>query len=272
MQNTLRDAICFDDFWTAFGPRGFVAMAWWMGAQHASRIRREHGSYPLLQVTGHAGRGKSVLFEYLNKLQGCEHSKGYTPEHATCVGRARLIANLGRQVLVYEVKPESSSTFDWRELLQLYSGGTFLIRPPDGMPVQVPFRGALAISGNTSQISVLDNRLICVDLLGLHSSRQVWKSVKTLTELDAVRAECFALLTRQYELEMFDIFSRGAPAYTAALLSEYGDEINPLKARNFGQLMSLVDCLCLMLSLPNEQRVLVQGEVQDMLFFETTPF
>lgn len=272
MQNTLRDAIRFDDFWTAFGPRGFVAMAWWLGGQHAARIRREHGSYPLLEVTGGTGCGKSVLLEYLNKLQGDEHYQGFTPEHAAYAGRTRLIANLGRQVMVYEVKKKSTNKFDWRDLLHLYNGGSFSIRPADGLPIQIPFRGALAFSGHPPQISALDHRLLCVDLLGLHPSRRVRASVKALADLGALRAECFAQFAHKYELEIFDMFNPGAAAYAAALLSDYGDEISPLKARNYGQLMSLVDCLCLMLNLPNEQRVFVQGEVQDMVLFETTPF
>lgn len=173
---------------------------------------------------------------------------------------------------MYEVKGESGGKFDWRELLQLYSGGSFSVRPPGGLPVQVPFRGALAICGNDPQMSVLDNRLISVDLLGFHSSPRVSASVDVLVQFPSLRAVSFAQLARQYEVELFEIFNRGAPAYTAALLSEYGDEISPLKARNHGQLMSLVDCLCLMLSLPNEQRVFVQGEVQDMVLFETTHF
>ena len=272
MQNTLRDAIHFDDFWTAFGPRGFVAMAWWLGGQHASRIRREHGSYPLLQLTEHAGSGKSVLLNYLNKLQGYDRYEPYSPEAATCAARLRLFANLGRQVLVYRVTDEPDAKFDWRELLQLYSGGAFSVRPPDGLPVQVPFRGALMICGNAPAMSVLDNRLVSIDLLGFHPSQRVGNSVSALVQLPSVRAVSFTQLARQYEVELFEIFNRGAPAYTAALLSEYGDEISPLKARNYGQLMSLVDCLCLMLSLPNEQRVFVQGEVQDMVLFETAPF
>lgn len=274
MQNKLREVIRFDDFWVAYGPRGFVAMAWWLGAQHAQRIRREHGSFPLLHVTGGSGCGKTVLLEYLNKLQGNEHYSVYAAANTTCADRARLMANLGRNVLMYELNSESSesSGFDWRELLQLYAGGSFSVRPPNGLPIHVPFRGALAICSTTLPIQALEHRVIPIELLGFYSSQRVRESVYALSQLRGLQAGCFSALAKKHEQEIFEILGRGALAYSAAIRGDYGDSINQYQAKNYGQLMSLVDCLCLMLSLPNDQRVFVQQEVQDMVLFETTPF
>lgn len=93
-----------------------------------------------------------------------------------------------------------------------------------------------------------------------------------LSQLEESQAGCFARLANEYEQEMFEIFNRAALAYRAAIQNDNGDTINFYQARNYGQLMSLVDCLCLLLNLPNEQRVLVQSEVQDMVLFETMPY
>ncbi|WP_178119778.1 hypothetical protein [Pseudomonas gelidaquae] len=61
MQNELKTAIQFDDFYTVFGTKGVVAMAWWLGALHADRIRAEHHSFPFLHIEGEAGAGKTFL-------------------------------------------------------------------------------------------------------------------------------------------------------------------------------------------------------------------
>jgi hypothetical protein len=271
MQQKLKDAIGFEHFWTAYGPRGAVAMAWWLGAQHASRIRREHGSFPLLHVAGGPGTGKTFLLRYLQKLQGQETYQACAPEYASCIGRARLLAQLDRQVLIYEVSGERSGTFDWTELLQLYSGGSFAIRPKNGLPLQVQFRGALVVCANAPTMNGLEQRLIHVDLPGFQRSQRVNDSLDALAQIEADEVTDFTRLARQHEWEIFDIFTSGAAAYSAALSNDYGDEIGPRQIRNYGQLMALVDCLCLMLDLPNERRLFIQQEVQDMALFETLP-
>lgn len=271
MQNTLRDAIRFDDLWTAYGAQGVVALAWWLGAQHAQRIRREYGSFPLLNVRGRPGSGKSVLLNYLSKLQG--HVQPIcVPEGAPCFSRARVMASLGREVLMYEVSNERRSSFHWRELFDLYNGGAFLVRPTKGLPVRIPFRGALVISGNSADIDELESRLLRIQLVGFYASEPVSKSVEALIELTCWQAGCFASLAKHCEKEIFEIFSRGMPSYTLELLEEYEDEISERQARNYGQLMSLLDCLCLMLSLSPTKRLLVRQAIQDMLLFETTPY
>ncbi len=271
MQNELREAICFDDFWAAYGPRGFVAMAWWLGAQHAQRIREEQGSFPLLHITGGAGCGKTVLLEYLKKLQGDGLYSTCAKEDALCNTRQRVIAAFSRKVLIYEVR-DASNSFDWRELLQMYTGGTCSLRAPHSPAQQITFSGALAICSRTMPIQALENRVIPIELLGFDSSTRLRDSVYRLSQLEASQAECFARLADEYEQEMFEIFNRGALAYRAAIQNDNVDTINFYQARNYGQLMSLVDCLCLLLNLPNEQRVLVQSEVQDMVLFETMPY
>ncbi len=70
MQNELKQAIRFDDFYALFGDRGIVAMAWWLGGQLAEPIRRPDGLTP--EISAVASRNqKSMNGEIISRL---EHS------------------------------------------------------------------------------------------------------------------------------------------------------------------------------------------------------
>ena len=87
MQNELKSAIRFNDFVAYFGARGVVALAWWMGAAHAARIREHQNSFPFLQINGAAGSNTNTA--RMNEL------KAVTPL-AMVEGTARdLIQYLG---------------------------------------------------------------------------------------------------------------------------------------------------------------------------------
>ncbi|MCR8935661.1 hypothetical protein [Pseudomonas sp. S11A4] len=83
MQNELKTAIRFENFWEAFGPRGVIALAWWMGARHAEAIREEQMSFPILHIEGAAASGKSTLQTYLWKLLGQDNFSECDPYRAT---------------------------------------------------------------------------------------------------------------------------------------------------------------------------------------------
>lgn len=87
MQNELKSAICFNDIVHFFGARGVVALSWWMGAAHAARIRNDQNSFPFLHIVGAAGSGKSMLLEYLQKLNG-QTPRAHSLAHTTQAARA----------------------------------------------------------------------------------------------------------------------------------------------------------------------------------------
>ncbi|MCV5398020.1 hypothetical protein OFN24_31885, partial [Escherichia coli] len=59
-----------DDIWTAFGEKGYVALAFWLGSLFAEQIRERDKSFPFLEIVGEPGTGKSTLIEFLWKLAG----------------------------------------------------------------------------------------------------------------------------------------------------------------------------------------------------------
>ncbi|RRV04418.1 hypothetical protein EGJ27_21500 [Pseudomonas sp. v388] len=262
MKNSLREAICFDDFWTAFGPRGFVAMAWWLGAQRAEQIRKDHGSYPLLQLSGGLDSGRGILTRYLMKLLGDEMYPPQKPDGHL----AQLASHLNAPVLVYERRSGDKSLFDWRQFLPLYNDSVFALAC-GGQTTNVIWRGGMMVCAELDERC--DTRLIHLELLGMDGLQRVRSGVDSLNRLTAAQAGYWREFTQSHSQYVFHMFNRAAPAYTAGLGEMHSGCITERSARNFGQLMAMVDCLGFLLNVPNSQRMLIQREVQDMAAVET---
>ena len=77
------DRIKFDwlaEVWTAYGPRGMIALAFFVMSIFAVQIREKHKSLGFLEITGQPGAGKSTLIEFLWKLFGRAGYEGFRPE------------------------------------------------------------------------------------------------------------------------------------------------------------------------------------------------
>ena len=258
MQTELKTAIQFDDFYTVFGTKGVVAMAWWLGALHADRIRAEHHSFPFLHIEGEAGAGKTFLMGYLWKLVGEESPRVHTPEYSTQAGRSRWLAaagTIGKTVVVLESVPTENPAFDWEELRDLYSGGVIRRAQAQGTE-DAYFHGALTIvSSQPIQCSeALESRIAHIHL-GITHTTESQKSASALNQLTAQQAGAFGHAVAQREDQLVSTFNKLAPAYTASLLDEHGHQISMRAAKNGGQLMALVDALSLLLNLTSEQRL-----------------
>lgn len=117
-----------DDVWTAYGPRGLIALAFFVMSVFAVQIRKRHKSLGFLEITGPPGSGKSTLVEFLWKLLGREAYEGFDPNKAT---RAALSRNMVKVAnlpvgLIESGRDDGgrshSRQFDPNELLVLYNG------------------------------------------------------------------------------------------------------------------------------------------------------
>lgn len=271
MNNYLKSEICFDDFYTLYRSQGVVALAWWLGALHADRIREEHNSFPFLHVVGEAGSGKSLLLGYLWKLLGEEEFSACAPEFATPTGRRRVLLNGGKPVVILESWPNPESSFDWDEIKDLYSGGIVGHSRPNGME-QPHFRGALSIISNApiEASDALKSRMALVEIGGARSQESM-NSAQVLRDLHIVRAGAFGRAAEQNREQQYSTFSKLAPAYTAALLGERPN-LSTRAAKNGGQMMAWVDVLSLMLGLSNELRLAALDTTKMIVDEEFTPF
>ena len=145
-----------DDVWTAYGPRGMIALAFWVMSIFAVQIRDRHKSLGFLEITGPPGSGKSTLVEFLWKLLGRVGYEGFDPNKATRAFLARSmvkVANLPVGLIESGRGEERSRSgqFDPNELLVLYNG-----RSPRGIgrksggfeTEEPPFLGSIYLMQN----------------------------------------------------------------------------------------------------------------------------
>lgn len=271
MNNYLKSEICFDDFYNLYRSQGVVALAWWLGALHADRIREEHNSFPFLHVVGDAGSGKTFLLCYLWKLLGEEEFRACMPEHATPAGRRRALLDGSKPVVILESAPNPESSFDWDEIKDLYSGGIVRHSRPSGME-ETHFRGALSIISNApiEGSNALKSRMTLIELSGTRTQESL-NSAQVLRDLHVMRAGAFGRTVEQNREQQFSTFSKLAPAYTATLLEERPN-LSTRAAKNGGQLMAWVDVLSLMLGLSNELRLTALDATKMIVDEDFTPF
>ncbi|WP_215244505.1 hypothetical protein, partial [Escherichia coli] len=71
------DTSWLSSLWDAFGAKGYVVLAFWLGSFFAEQIRKTHKSYPFLEICGEPGSGKSTLIEFLWRLCGRADYEGF---------------------------------------------------------------------------------------------------------------------------------------------------------------------------------------------------
>lgn len=143
-------------FWTAFGPKGIVALAFWQLSFFAEQIREKQKSLAFLEIIGEPGSGKSTLLEFMWRLCGRHEYEGFDPTKATTAAIARnlgKVANL--PVVLIEGdrgdKTPHSKRFEWDELKTAYNGRAVRSRGvrSGGMETfDPPFRAAIIIAQN----------------------------------------------------------------------------------------------------------------------------
>ena len=252
------DRKAFSTEWTqqllgAFGSRGVVALAYWMGSLLAEQIRAEMGSFPFLEIVGEAGAGKSTLIEFLWKLCGRRDYEGFDPSKATMPARSRNFAQVSNlPVVLIESDREQEGgakqkQFDWDELKTAFNGRSIRARGVKNSgndTYEPPFRGSIVISQNAP---VQAGEAIQTRICHLHFTREGQnKTTKALAEaLERTEIEHvsqFALAVAQREAALLATITQRARYYADRLADD--PDIKVLRiAKCHGQLMALVECL-----------------------------
>lgn len=148
----------FDDLHTAFGGNGLVVLGFWTATLFVQQIRKQHKSFPFLEMTGEPGAGKSTLIETLWHLVGRDY-EGFDPQKATKAGIRRAfnqVSNLpvvlieGDHMAQVDHK-QRGFTFD--SIKPLYDGrgtGTLGIAKRGNDTDEPMFNGSLVIAQNAS--------------------------------------------------------------------------------------------------------------------------
>ncbi|WP_375592135.1 toprim domain-containing protein [Chitiniphilus eburneus] len=263
--------------WQVYGAQGFVALAFWFGSLFAEQIRAEQQSFPFLEIIGEAGSGKTSLIEFMWKLVGRPDYEGFDPLKSSGAGLYRNLeqfANL--PVSLIEGDREASDTqtgrpaksFEWDSLKTAYNGRSIRARGlknSGNETYEPPFRGSLVITQNAE---VNASEAILTRICQIRKDRgnhrpELRPLADQLAQLDVEVLSGFAVASMLKEAEVLAHFRECQPAYERELRDM--SELRSIRIqKNHAQLMALVDCLALVIELPEAARTEAQAELVRM--------
>ncbi len=239
--------------WEAYGARGVIALAYWLGSLFCEQIRKKHKSFPFLEIVGEAASGKSTLIEFLWRLLGRPEYEGFDPLKSTQAGRSRNMSQVsGMPVVLIESDRESESgnkskQFDWDELKPLFNGRPTRsrgYRNQGNDTYEPPFRGSVVIAQNDAvNSSEAVMRRICQLKFSRASHTEETKRLSDILAawpMEAVSG--FVLAAACQEAKLLTLFDREAAAYERYLASLPAVKMVAL-AKNHAQIAALVECL-----------------------------
>ncbi|NPY77796.1 hypothetical protein [Pseudomonas aeruginosa] len=229
-----------DLFLTAFGPSGLVALAWWAGAFHAQRIRELQLTYPILNITGNAGVGKSTLVANLWKLVGSSDAENRNLHTCSMGALLAILARAVNRPVVLEENRFGHDGYDWNSLSECYSGGTIARRTSDPVVAGVRFQGALAFVGG--ELETINRRIVNIHLKWQPRTADNNRAIQALYDLHIGDfSEFLVKVQENREQLMYRLGHVGA--YVQSLQDETDNGLTPDAARNHAQLRVLVDFL-----------------------------
>lgn len=248
-----------DDLWTTFGSQGLIALAFWFGSLFCEQIREQHKSFPFLEVTGEAGAGKTTLLTFLWKLLGREH-EGFDPSKATRAGRRRVMGQVsGMPVVLIEAdrnEPDRAhaKSFDFDELKDFFGGGTLGTtgqRTGGNETYEPPFRGSICISQNAdvSASEAIMTRVVKLHFKRPQATTESRIAADNINQLDVESLSHFLLKSVRMENQVLALFNDRVKLYEAELRKIKDLRIERI-IKNHAQMLSLLDCLTLIVSLP----------------------
>lgn len=242
-------ALWFNDFKLAFGVKGLTTLAYWAGTFLVQQIRKEHSSYPFLELSGEPGTGKTSILEFLWKLSGRSNYEGIDLAKATPATRWRSfeqVANLP-VVMIEADRNNTSRPFDLNEFKGLYNGRGMRGTSPKNGGIETkepPFRGALIMAQNAaieSDQAVME-RIIRVPWDKTHFSYEGFQATKRLRALEKMAINGFMTTVITQERLFLDKFKEG---YEVALqrLDQKAELTNLRIKLNHAQIMGLIHAL-----------------------------
>ncbi|SDJ89017.1 toprim domain-containing protein [Billgrantia gudaonensis] len=237
----------------AFGLRGVVATAYWLGSLLAEQIRAEMGSFPFLEIVGEAGAGKSTLIEFLWKLVGRRDYEGFDPSKATMPARSRNFAQVSNLpvVLIESDREQEGGTkqkqFDWDELKTAFNGRSIRARGVKNSgndTYEPPFRGSIVISQNAPVQAgeAIQTRICHLMFTREGQNAQTKELAEALEKTEIEHVSQFALEVATREAALLELITKRGREYANRLAED--PEVKVLRiAKCHGQLMALLDCL-----------------------------
>lgn len=251
-----------DDIWTAFGEKGYVALAFWLGSLFAEQIRERDKSYPFLEIVGEPGTGKSTLIEFMWKLAGREEYEGFDPSKSTAAARGRNFAQVGNLPVVLIEGDRTADNpkqraFDWDELKSLYNGHgsrAVGIKSNNNETYEPPFKGSIVIAQNadTDGSKAFLERIIHIYTDKNGQSLQTRHAAERLEQIPVSHVSGFTLIATKSEKVVMQAYASGYKQARGEM--ETNPKIRHIRiAKNHAQLVGLLEALALVISVPAER-------------------
>jgi hypothetical protein len=259
--------------WLCFGAKGIVALAFWFGSLFAEQIRAQYKSFPFHELTGEAGAGKTTLLTFLWKLLGREH-EGFDPSKSTRAGRQRAMGQVSNMPVVFiegdrnEPDKVHAKSFDWDELKDFFGGGTLGtkgMKTSGNETYEPPFRGTVAISQNAD---VSASEAILTRIIKSHFTRpevttESRAAADNLNLIPVEQLSHFLLMAVRAESQVMAKFAERVLVHEQRLRNIKEIRVERI-IKNHSQMMALVDCLCLVCPLDENQVVTTHQQLTTM--------
>ncbi|MDZ5456978.1 toprim domain-containing protein [Azohydromonas lata] len=261
--------------WTAYGAKGFVALAYWLGTLFAEQIRAAQQSYPFLEMCGEAGTGKTTLLEFFWKLLGRVGYEGFDFVKASVAGRNRALAQVSNLPTVLiegdrggasEDKGPHVRQFDFDELKPMYNGRGIRARGvADGSnaTLEPPFRSSIVIAQNAAvQASeAILSRIVHMRWTRAHHSPEGLAAGKSLAAMPIEQVSGWLIKALASERAVLQKVLERAPVHEKRLL----DKVKMVRiATCHGQIAALAEALRLVVRIEDWQFDAVMKQIDAM--------
>jgi Toprim-like len=253
----------WEDFVLAFGLKGVITLAWFVGSLVCVQIREKHSSFPFLQLIGEKSSGKSALMGFIWKLAG-KNNDNFNPNVSSVSGRYREMSKYSNlPIMVNEVDNENEGNafhgkkFQWDEQKDLYEG--FLGRVTghksnDNSTRKPIFRGAFAATQNIDirASEAMLARFVYINFDKSHHSEAGYHAAARLRDLDITDVSGFLLQAVSKANLILDAYNQHYVDFRREVMAIKGID-EPKVITNYAQMMALTECLKMLVPITQAQ-------------------